>query len=115
METDSLFRIEAGGRFINNDKLRLPDERLGYSQTLSHSARKSSNLLFSFRCKIDPFEQGANQRLTFFALPNALELREVIKRLLRGQSWVETNLLRQVTEHAACLVLARYQVNPPHF
>ena len=61
MKTNSFFGIQAGGRFINDNELRLTDQRLRNSQTLPHAARKSAESLLARIVKIDAVQQSIHQ------------------------------------------------------
>ena len=61
MKANSLFGIQAGGRFINDDELRLTDQSLRDSQTLPHASRKSAESLLSRIVKINALKQSIHQ------------------------------------------------------
>src|SRR4051794_33671121 len=93
-KTNSLFRIEAGRRLIDNQQGRIVDKRLGNPEALFHSARESADRPVSHSVKIDGLEHLAHT----LARTHSFEGRKVAEKLARRQVVIDTEVLRQIPE-----------------
>jgi hypothetical protein len=91
-------RIQAGGRFVENDQVRIVDERLGQADAALHAFGKFADGAHARLAEADHFEQllGA-----IFALVGrqSKEIAEKIERLVRIEVAVEIRFFGQVTDH----------------
>ena len=55
-ESDTFLRIQPGGRFVNNQHLRVIEQRLGNSKPAFHAAGKRFYLFVPVLCQIQFFE-----------------------------------------------------------
>src|SRR4051794_15064702 len=88
-KTNSLFRIEAGGRLIHNQQGRIIDQRLRDAEALLHATGETADRAFCNTVKIDRLEHLTHT----LARTHSLERREVAEKLARRQVVIDTKIL----------------------
>ena len=89
----------------------LPEQRHGDAEALPHAARVAAQLLLAHLPQVRLPEQRLDDLLARPALGDALEQREVIEQVLRAHLRIDAELLRQVAERLAHLVLLLQHVD----
>ena len=97
--------VEARGRLVHDDEARIPDERLGDAEALLHPAGVPGDLLLPCVPEVHPLHQGLHQLLPLARGGDAFEDRQVIQKRQARDPGVDAELLGEVAQHLAHLLL----------
>src|SRR5205085_11867285 len=92
-------------RLVDDEELGVSDERLRDAEALAHAARESAEPLLANRGEVRALEQRVDDALALLRARDALEAREVVEHLRRGDFRIDAELLRQVSEERPDLAL----------
>ncbi|MOA24058.1 hypothetical protein D3C78_1447190 [compost metagenome] len=101
--------IEADGGFVEQQQLRLAEQRLGQAEALAHALGVGLHAAPRGVAQTDLFEQ-----VVHLARPRTLEPGEVLQRLAAGQLRVEGHVLRQEADPPAYVRVFRRPAEYPH-
>ena len=101
VEAMALGRVQSRGRLVDDDDLRVAEQRLRDAEALPHAAGVGRDRALARIVEIGLLQQGVNLLAPQFGGADALEHREVIEQVLRRDARVDAELLRQIAEHAA--------------
>jgi hypothetical protein len=109
-EAVAFFGIEAGGGLVDDDQLRLANERLRDAEPLPHATRESRECLLAHVPQVDLVQQRIDSLAAFRPVGEALQHGQVVEHVERGDSRVHPEILWQVAKGAAqCSGLAEHR------
>jgi hypothetical protein len=100
-EAISLLWVEAGGGFVDDDQLRVADQRLGDAESLPHAAGEPGQRLLAHIVKIGLAQQIIDDRATLVLVGEALEYGHMIQHGQRRDAWIHAEILREIAEPLA--------------
>jgi hypothetical protein len=103
VEAHALLRVEAGGRFVDDDQFRVAQQRLGDAEALAHAARETAQALVAHFEQIGLLQQAIDH-FAAAAVAQAFEHGKVVEQFVSGHFRVDAEILRQVAQQAADLV-----------
>ena len=112
-EPHALGRVEAGRRLVHDHQLRVAEEGDGDAEALLHAARVAAELLLAHLPQVHLPEERVHHVLPLALPPDPLEQREVVEQLLRPHVRIDAELLRQVAQRPADVVLLPHDVESP--
>jgi hypothetical protein len=97
-EAVALLWVKAGGRLVDDDELRIADQRLSDAEALPHTARKARQRLLAYIPEIDLVEQSLDRRLSVGGGGDALQHRHVIQHVVGRNARIDAEILREITK-----------------
>ena len=99
-EADAFFGIEPGGRFVDDEQLRIVEQGLGDADTLLHSPGEPAQRALADVGEVNQVEQFVNAALGGRRI-QAFDCGQVLQELDRIQVGVNAEILRQIAEDGA--------------
>jgi hypothetical protein len=103
-KTVALLRIEAGGGLVDDDQLRIADQRLGDAEALAHAAGKAGQHLLADAPQIRLMQQGFDRRPAVRGRGDALQDCHVVEHFESGDARIDAEVLWQVAQLAPQLL-----------
>src|SRR6185369_3034046 len=107
----ALFRIESGGRLVDDHQARIAEQRLRDAEALPHAAGKRTELALAHVPKIHLSQQCRHYLSARLALHVALQHREMIEHVQRADLRIHAEVLRQIAERATDAILVDRDVD----
>ena len=97
-EAIALGRVEAGGRLVDDDELRIGEQRLGDAEALLHAAGVGAEGLLAHVPEIGLLQQGIDHLVALGLVGDAFQDGEVVQHVEGGHLRIDAELLRQIAE-----------------
>ena len=111
-KANALGRVEPRRRLVHDQQRRITQQGHGDAKALAHPARVAAKLLLAYVPQVRLPEERLDHLCARPAPSDALQHREMIEQALRAHLWIDAELLRQVAERLAYLVLPRQDIEP---
>src|SRR5687767_2904895 len=103
VEAEPLLRIEAGGRLVDDDQLRIAKECLRDPEAPAHAAREAAELTQPNVVEVGHSQKPCDDFTPLAGGNESLQHGEVVQQRLGRDSRVDAHLLRQVAQDLAHL------------
>src|SRR5690606_37489792 len=110
-KADALDRVETRSRLVDDDQLRVAEQRDGDAEALSHTARVRAELLPANVPQIRAPEQRLDDLAARLRLRDAFQHRDMLEQPFGPRLRVEAERLRQVAQRLAHLTLVAHHVD----
>src|SRR5262245_21294351 len=99
-ETVALGRVESGGRFVDDDQLRIADQSHCDPEPLFHPARITAQFFLAHIVKVGLSQQTFHQVFALAAIDDAFHYGDMVEQVERAHLRIDAELLWQITEDA---------------
>ena len=111
VEAHALLGVEAGGRLVDDDELRVAEQRLRDAEALAHAAGEAAQRLLAHVVQVGLLQQRRDDVAPRRLVVEALQAREVVEQFLGRDFRIHAEILRQVAQHPAHGVLVAQHVD----
>ena len=105
MEAHALLRVEPGRRLVDDDQFRVAQQGLRDAEALAHATGKAAQALVAHVEQIGLLQQAIDDFAPPRPLRQSFQHGEVVEQFIRRHLRIQAEVLRQVAQHAADLVL----------
>ena len=101
VEAVALFRVEAGGRLVDDDQLRVTQQGLGDPEALAHAAGIGGHGLLGVLGQVGLLQQGFDDLFAFLRIGQPLEDGEMVEHGPGRHPRIDAEILRQIAQRGA--------------